>query len=395
MSQLIRRYTLAALVVLGSLLSTCQAFSGISVVSRQTPKATTKGLNFFNTETALNAAATTSPTAASSQSSAPQVLEFQEPTTGVTVKLIGCMHYNPASIQLTEDTINELAKDDKLGSVIIESCDIRWNQTKQLPMVIQNLLQSEMKAACELTLEEYQRPVILGDQRINITVSSMKQGFQETLLDLVTPWNGGWGRLVTNVTQAREEALPLGESYLNLLAFFDPKLLLAAPVSLIKYPLSYFFKAPLRTSAFFMLLFLLEQRPSDAMTIVTLDQMTVGDLVGSLAVSVVEIALFARIFLKELLLERNKLLAQNILEQCKLYQQKSTTSSSTTPFWNLWNNKEGIEANGLTEILYVEDPNKLPKTKQGTENDKAVVAVLGMAHCNGIMKLLKEEKVYN
>ena len=61
-----------------------------------------------------------------------QLLEFVEPTTNVTVVLIGSMHYNPASIELVETTVDKLGREEKLGSVIIESCDIRWNKTQTI-----------------------------------------------------------------------------------------------------------------------------------------------------------------------------------------------------------------------------------------------------------------------
>merc|ERR1711865_609267 len=61
-----------------------------------------------------------------------QVLEFVEPTTNVTVVLIGSMHYNPASIDLVKRTVDQLGDEQKLGSVIIESCDIRWNKTQEI-----------------------------------------------------------------------------------------------------------------------------------------------------------------------------------------------------------------------------------------------------------------------
>ena len=335
-----------------------------------------------------------------------QLIEFKEPTTGVTVKLVGCMHYNPASIQLTTKTIQELAEQDRLGAVIIESCDIRWEKTVALPENIQKLLQSEMKAACELAMDVYQRPVVLGDQRINITVDTLGQGLKETFVDLVTPWNGGWNRLVSNVTAAKDEALPTGDGYLNLFAFFDPQLLLAAPVSLIIYPLSYLFRSPLPTLAFFSLLFLTEQPTAGAATIMTMDQMTWSDWVGSLAVSSVEIALFARIFLKELLVERNKLLAKNILEQCKLYagseqQNAKSTSSRGGGLWDFFGvstKDDALNKDDPFEVIYVKgaEPQGGPfvNDKSGdTDNEMAVVAVLGMAHCNGIAKLLKEQLV--
>ena len=194
------------------------------------------------------------------------------------------MHYNPSSIKLTEDIINELGRNNRLGSVVIESCDIRWNQTTAYAPPIKALLQSEMKAACDLATESYRRPVVLGDQRINLTVASMKQGVKETFADLVAPFDGGWGRYWRTVTMAREEALPIGKAsgdgtaYLNPLAFLDPRLMLGFPVSLIKYPLSYFFKAPLQTTAFFAFVFAIDQPPSDATTLLNTNAMEMVSL---------------------------------------------------------------------------------------------------------------------
>lgn len=152
------------------------------------------------------------------------------------------MHYNPASIKLAQDSINSLEEEGKLGSIIIESCDQRWNATLSSELV-QNALKSEMKAAYDLGIE-YGRPVVLGDQDINATVSELKNGAKEAILDLVQPWNGGWQRLVNSISLARKEAVPFGEQYLGAGAFFDPKLLSAAPISMVKYPLSYAVKSP-------------------------------------------------------------------------------------------------------------------------------------------------------
>lgn len=55
----------------------------------------------------------------SSSSLGSQVLDFIEPKTGVQVKLIGAMHYNPASIKLATDSINALQAEGRLGSIII------------------------------------------------------------------------------------------------------------------------------------------------------------------------------------------------------------------------------------------------------------------------------------
>jgi hypothetical protein len=416
MSPSLLRAVLPILVVLLATSGGSQAFVGVHVHHTKQFSRTSLSLSLLlsplqaaTKQTQNNDALL--PLASSKVSSSPQLLEFREPTTGVLVKLVGCMHYNPTSIQLTADTINELGRDNRLGSVVIESCDIRWNQTKAFNPAVQALLQSEMKTACDLAMGDYQRPVILGDQRINITVAGMKSGAKETLTDLSTPWNGGWGRYWSNVTMARAEALPFGSTYLSPFSFLDPKLLLGLPVSLIKYPLSYFFKAPLQTTAFFALVFAVDQQATaDAATLLLLDDTTtttttalgLQDYVGSLAVAALEIAFFARIFLKDLLVERNKLLAQNILEQCKLYQTTTTTAAAATsssasstlvPFWSsiFGDNKKARSSSSAMEVVYVQDPGKPTRNDPG--DDKAVVAVLGMAHCNGIMKLLQDQKV--
>jgi len=250
---------------------------------------------------------------ASSSSLQSQILDFVEPTTGVHVKLIGAMHYNPASIQLATDSINALAAEDKLGSIIIESCDLRWNATVENQM-INDALMSEMKAAYDLGIQ-YQRPVVLGDQRINVTVSQLKNGAKEAVLDLLQPWNGGWVRLIENISTARKVAVPLGDNFLGLESFFDPKLLAAAPVSLIKYPLSYLVKSPVFAAAISALILLGGVDSSDAYVN---DGMSATDIFESLSLSVLETVIFARIFLKELLAERNEVLASNIVstEHC-------------------------------------------------------------------------------
>ena len=77
-------------------------------------------------------------------------------------------------------------------------------------------------------------------------------------MDLLQPWNGGWGRLIESISSARKEAVPLGDEYLGLESFFDPKLLAAAPVSFVKYPLSYMVKSPVFAAVVGYVLLLLQ-----------------------------------------------------------------------------------------------------------------------------------------
>lgn len=305
-----------------------------------------------------------------------QILDFVEPTTGVRVKLIGAMHYNPASIRLATDSINELATDGKLGSIVIESCDIRWNATLENELFVREALLSEMKAAYDLGLA-YRRPVVLGDQRINVTVAQLKNGLKETVLDLLQP-NGGWGRLFKSISMARELAVPIGDKYLGAGSFFDPTLLASAPVSFVKYPLSYFVKSPAFAVSVGALILLGGVDSSDAMVA---DSVSAPEIFGSVLVSVLETVIFARIFLKELLAERNEILAANILEQCRNYDVQ-TSNGIFGNFFQLGRNPDKA-----ADAVYA--PGSV--TGRSEDGEKVVVAVLGLAHCNGIMKLLTED----
>lgn len=316
------------------------------------------------------------PSPPSSSSLRSQILDFVEPSTGVPVKLIGSMHYNPASIELATKSINDLAAEGKLGSIIIESCDLRWNATLENELMRDALL-SEMKAAHDLGIK-YERPVVLGDQRINITVAQLKSGAKEAVLDLLQPWNGGWGRLFESISTARKEAVPVGDKFLGLESFFDPKLLAAAPVSFIKYPISYMVKSPVFATAIIALILLGGVDSSDAYVA---DTVSATDIFESLFLSALETVIFARIFLKELLADRNEILAMNILEQCRNYEADESSSG-----WldKLFQTNDGDKSSGA---VYA------PGSVVGKPEDdgKVVVAVLGLAHCNGIKKLLTEQ----
>ena len=167
------------------------------------------------------------------------------------------------------------------------------------------------------------------------------------MLDLLQPWNGGWGRLIESISSARKEAVPLGDKYLGLESFFDPKLLAAAPVSFVKYPLSYMVKSPVFAAVVgYVLLhyFVLTIAESCTLTMLTLvslfscflsallffsfvgdadaltanESLSTTDLAESLLFSFLETVVFARIFLKELLADRNTVLAKNIVSRVKV-----------------------------------------------------------------------------
>merc|ERR1712238_406906 len=424
-----------------------------------------------------------------------QLLEFVEPTTNVTVLLIGSMHYNPASIELVEQTVEKLGRQDKLGSVIIESCDIRWNKTQtimdkkntklqekaekqanakaeqtsslvsdsstaaNITLNKDDLLGNEMVAAWEVA-SKYQRPTVLGDQRINITIDALKANFKDTLSDIFLKGPNGWKNSYTEIVEGWEQTIPIDVNNnenndvgnneevqkLNALAFFDPRLLISLPDSLVKYPLSFLLKDPLPFTLFFGTIAGLSYyfdhtgQFSDLMSSPEYyddaggEPHSIASYAVSLLFSLLETVIFARLLLKPLLAERNEILAKSILDQCTIYSTtidsnggRTTTDSNSNDNWfeqfffkftggtinnsnsNNNNNEKKIDTDDVDGIVYVpgSSPSEM-KMKSTTDTTttttttfyegenkegKVVVAVLGMAHCNGVMKLLQEQRV--
>lgn len=326
--------------------------------------------------------------------SAAQLLEFNEPQTGVRVILVGAMHYNPASIQLAKETIERLGNENRLGSVVVESCDIRWNKTAELyaeKPFLKKILNNEMRTACDTALA-FDRPVVLGDQRINVTVHALQASLKETFQDLTNPPTG-WKKFISEVQAAWKETVPFGgDGYLSAFAFFDPRLLLVLPVSLVKYPLSYLVRDPVPTSIGLTLLGALSflDDPTSLESLMADNSISVTDWLLSIGFAVVETAVFARLLLKPLLAERNEILAKSILEQCKIYAPSNKEPSRSFPVldWFGLSARDPIIAPATT--VYAPGSPLVASEK----SEKVVVAVLGMAHCNGIKRLLTESQIY-
>lgn len=355
--------------------------------------------------------------------SSPQLLEFREPRTNVTVILVGAMHYNPTSVRLAEDAVVDVATRGRLGSVVVESCDLRWNTTGAADRnLVTDFLSNEMRAARDAA-GAFGRPVVLGDQRINVTVEALRAGLKEVVSDLVDPPQG-WSRLWREVSGAAEVALPSGAGYLGPFSFFEKRLLLAAPVSFIKYPLSFLFRgSPLVTAVLLTLVSLdATSGGSGAAAVATADPaanaMGWGDALGSVGFAALETIVFARLLLKELLVERNEILARNILEQCRIYARGRANvvggANDDLPRFvsNLLakvrrpyaprgeivyatdvDNDDFVLTDGLRDRISAVRSSSATTTTTENRDDKVVIAVLGMAHCNGIMKLLKDQKV--
>ncbi len=376
-------------------------------------------------------------------------MEFIEPKTNVKVVLIGTMHYNPTSINIVQSTIEEYATNNELGSVLVESCNNRWNSTIQIlnttrGKFLKPVLTSEMKVASDIAMK-YNRPVVLGDQRIDLTGESLKIVLKQTLVDLSNPLFGGWKNYYESFKKAADVAVPNSSSkggeleYLDARSILDPRLLIAAPVSFAKYPLSFLARNPISTMIVFAILggltFVDNGLSSSGTSFADASlEEQITSIISSLLFAGLEFAVFGRILVQVLLAERNEVIARNIIDQCQIYVRKSSTGGSTssvgssssdrptlldfTWFSSIFgggssNTDAGTDRTDTSssessssssssehEIIYVPgsirlDSNSKPQTSylNDGKEEKVVLCVLGMAHCNGIVNLLRNELV--
>uniref|UniRef100_A0A7S2B2C4 TraB family protein n=1 Tax=Octactis speculum TaxID=3111310 RepID=A0A7S2B2C4_9STRA len=307
-----------------------------------------------------------------------QVLRFIEPKSGRPVVLVGAMHYNPQSISLSEDIVKGLAESRSLEAVVLESCSTRWEKGEELraqmteseEALYSAVFENEMQAAAAVA-EQYDRPIILGDQPIEITDKRIKQSVVATLKDLTSPLNGGWSRIADDtkialgvLTGTSPEPRLSCEAGLTLRDFFDFSLVISSPVSMLRYPLSIFVRYPVFALNLVVLLLAVTFLPEfshavlpgfefadnlapDAVSESGVAGESVAQyalsVVSSLAISAIETAVFGRILLNPILAERNVALADSIVEAC---------------------------------------------SKPGAD-ERTVVAILGMAHCNGVKGLIE------
>jgi len=240
-----------------------------------------------------------------------------------------------------------------LGCVVIESCSDRWEKIlKRQPKgsFLRLLLDNEMQTAQEIC-DYYQKPVVLGDQNISHTIFRLKETFTQTLKDVTNPVQG-WMLVGKDVSSAIKDAFFIPESSVNNLKyltfgnFIDINLIINFPVSIIRYILAILLKSPAVTPILFVFGYILAYSNPSPVS----NELDLKDFVESIPIFILEFALLGRTFLVALLNERNEILARNIRESCRKMQQK-----------------------GDSEI---------------NSGDLVCIAVLGMAHSNGVANIL-------
>uniref|UniRef100_A0A7S0PYG3 TraB domain-containing protein n=1 Tax=Coccolithus braarudii TaxID=221442 RepID=A0A7S0PYG3_9EUKA len=277
---------------------------------------------------------------------APQVLTLFDPKTRSRVVLVGTMHFNPYSIALARGVVETEAAAGRLRAVAVESCPSRWNATlyAQPPgSMLRLVCDNEMQAAAEAA-EAEGVSLALVDQTIEEVGRRVVQMAALTFVELLTPWNGGWSRIGEDLAIALRQVGGGDDgtdgASLGVNAFLDPRILAGLPLSLIRYPLSIGLKSPALLSAIalaFYGTYMLDMATEDSL----------GEFAGAAAFAVVETIFLGRLLLVVLLEERNFVLARNIRKAC--FASKKPGGS--------------------------------------------IVAVLGMAHLNGVAALLRDSRV--
>jgi pheromone shutdown protein TraB len=253
------------------------------------------------------------------------------------------MHYNPASIALASSTVKSL----KPTSVLVESCEKRWERTilkQPRGGLMRLLLDNEMQAASEAHEDSggTTARLVLGDQAIIDTNKRIKETFKQTLRDLAS---FRWSDIIDDLRLGYSQAVGItgdDAEFLGLRDFLDPKLMLATPVSLVRYPLALLIKSPIVGLALAGLFTAasLSTGSDDPSSYHTLAEAS-----ESIFLTLLEVAILSRTFLIALLQERNVIIADSIVNECQLIKDSG--------------------GSGL-------------------------VGVLGMAHVNGVKKLIVE-----
>lgn len=273
----------------------------------------------------------------------PQTLTFREASTGVKVTLVGSMHYNPSSIQLAEETVRNL----KPSSVLVESCEKRWERTMKKQgrgTLLRSILDNEMQSATEACEDLIPGGrIVLADQAIEETNKRMKDTLVSSLKDTLF---FRWKDIYDDIRDGYNQAVATeGEGYLGIRDFLDPRLLAGTPGSLIRYPLALVIKSPFVGVLIVALFASSIANAGDNSFYFDTPLGRAAEVGESVLLTMIEFAILGRTFLIALLAERNVILADKIREECQRIK------------------------------------------KEGKGEDGAV-AILGMAHCNGVRKLL-------
>ena len=287
-------------------------------------------------------------------------LFFLEAATKQPIHIVGTMHYNPHSINKVTELIHDYGSTGRLGSVVIESCEERWSTTQRIQPKGSKLrwfLDNEFQAAAELA-DQYDARMILADENISKNNERINSVLMQTIQDLCSPPMGwetilfdlqrGWRENVDPQLPTISKTEPKGKKvFLDRSDLFDVDLLQSAPLSLARYVLGFVAKKPLPGTLLLgwlagLIGYGIVHGIGYDLSLLEEVKATAAGLGLNLIIGV---PLLGRILLLTLLGDRNEILAKNIRDECFSLQKEDRC-------------------------------------------EEVVVVVLGLAHCNGVKRLL-------
>jgi len=145
-------------------------------------------------------------------------LRFRDAASGTPVVLVGTMHCNPTSCALAKRTVRQTAREQGLSSVLLELCDARWNSTRA-EQILENRQTEEAAADADDPVQRFRRflyedefqasfeaahalgvRVELADQPIKETLQRLSQEASATVSDMRSA--DGWRRIAADVRKA-------------------------------------------------------------------------------------------------------------------------------------------------------------------------------------------------
>ena len=289
-----------------------------------------------------------------------QTLFFRDAATNQPIHIVGTMHYNPHSINKVTQLIHDYGSTGRLGSVVIESCEERWSTTQRIQPKGSKLrwfLDNEFQAAAELA-DKYDARMILADENISKNNERINSVLMQTIQDLCSPPMGwetilfdlqrGWRENVDPQLPTISKTEPKGKKvFLDRSDLFDVDLLQSAPLSLARYVLGFVAKKPLPGTLLLgwlagLIGYGIVHGIGYDLSLLEEVKATAAGLGLNLIIGV---PLLGRILLITLLGDRNEILAKNIRDECFSLQKEDRC-------------------------------------------EEVVVVVLGLAHCNGVKRLL-------
>eukprot|EP00929_Paragymnodinium_shiwhaense_P061258 TRINITY_DN30592_c0_g1_i3.p1 TRINITY_DN30592_c0_g1~~TRINITY_DN30592_c0_g1_i3.p1 ORF type:complete len:351 (-),score=82.04 TRINITY_DN30592_c0_g1_i3:857-1909(-) len=310
-----------------------------------------------------------------------ELFKTKDSQSGSEVWLLGSMHFSPLSSLCAGSVVESLSKDGRLGAVVLELDEARWNRTLEMQppgSPLRWLLDNEMQSAAE-PAERAGVPVVFGDVEETGFDDEMRGELAVAVGDLLDPLGGGWQRTVDGIVEGLRidgqtlaapapkegNASKAQETAVSAQVMFY--LLLGTPLSIMKSFFALMLDAPYNFVSLVLavpfLVFLATSMVSAVMA-------PAASSVAADAVVDPSAATKAAGFL-----DSNLRLALDLLE----------TVLAALPTLVMWRVLPPLILKQRDGVLAEAVRNACVEHGGG---DKVVVVVLGKAHCNGVLRKL-------